>query len=1348
MSASKINFSHIFQSFVNFSVFEKLIQSAVLFSFIFSCAGAYAQEPFNSVKLHNMSGNNLTIEIHNADNTTLTKIIPNNSIFSFTQLEFEKLPQHVELSIKDDAYQYCNRNGDDYYYPANQPNTPVRYFSVVNNAWAPYNPLVTQPFVKENDNAFSLTRSIIENGGDIFINSPGQCIFNIDPVAAGVIEAAHSGSLSAPNDQDVDVSAGKSLSIDLNKLFADKVIPPTGGQAQINATISPDVPGYSVTRAEGNKPGNLIISDNAKSETIHMFACDPNLNKAISSKTGALPPGVSGLCDGPSGNPSTNTKDNISTESNIHVHVLSGVFAKTPDQIVTDYNKDASNSNLLSTPFKSLNDVSLKNLDSFFQTSGTENNTNQTISLVANDESIPYRVNGNSPWDSVDSKGGAGWGPVIIQNGKDGIPLSSSDFSITNNTLTITHAGKADIKQKLNGQSSEIIQLTLKSSITDASASNSDAFQTIYLIISQNPGFTLLKKHVQAWVYLPNDYVGGSDTPDRLMTNTDAKDEALKNTTQCNYTTTHPGRLEHYLKTVKNSWPSENNSSKYGIGEITPDMTWIGTTYSKSNDFSDLGQFNAANTSGSIGCVASYFKYNMQSKHPIKFVLTEEFDGKLQRQISGLLPMQQQNLIRQLAIATNPIATKAQSAFSSINYYTPGVNDFRLVDGIQFDIEHPFPNNDVAHVFYKGVADMLAREGKVNEIYAFANADTSALIESQGPLGKFLLSSYDVSSQALAAPTGSDHSVFKNPGFWGANSIANTESSTCSSPYSYKGCKLIGHAPTAQDYACHYNSKWVPGKPFSSPYLTNSYCNVDLTNLANGNKQLFSGVDPSDNLDFVQRNKRYGGHFMLSVPSEGSATSWAYSLIIKPEAEPDALDSGKHNVVPMVPDTYVSHYIALPNMDDTKAISDPNSLIASINTYIQSHGYPSAGQYYVFSKVLKADRTCDWSPKSPNSPVLPDSCAAILVTHNPGSTDNDYSRTKNDPLGPLVDIDNPPKSEGGAHPVDLDNLMTIYPSDALGSEYIANNLQVLYDQANTTESSDDSGSSLILKDPPLTPQSNPNNLGVAMFALSDISVENKYLPGLKNQGAIGNLKNSEANKNVINFPVSFPGRSSTNSMDKQRDLWSLTDNYMNGNTGSLTGGEIPQTPTLVPHFIDDTHESFTLQGVKTGTTCYFRVSAPDGINLRSKYSISGNEVTSVTFPLTPYQYNDNLGGEGSYNNGYTLTCTGSTSTFKGNFLRYGTEVKVCFTQTGKMMMPGMQATTTDGTPTCLGPFSEHSGISPDKNISLNPGVYEVSTSPSQVNIDKEDSLGQPNPITPVTVSPKGSYPINLSFSKE
>lgn len=1260
---------------------------------------------------------------------------------------------------------YCNVNGDDFYHPLNNPTKSVEYPVIINSAWAEYakNKSIDQPFVQHHTTYSNLVliTPVIENAGTIDFQSAHHCLVNIpDPVKSALVIDSHVGSLSGV-DSSVDVlkNTGDPVNVDMGNMFIDKVPakgvnnnPDPNDPADFVGTIiqpSAALPsGFSLTAIPKATytSWSLSVPTSAQPGTQLTFnACDTNMSAANAfDSQGNMYPGMLGLCQPATGG-GFEPKPGFSATAKLTVNVIDGVIAKSPDDIVADYakNNKSDAQPLLTTDIDEtktpLASITIPHINQFFKSTSDAAITYQVID---DDTPVDNRNDGDTPWTStitVDGPNkGAHWGPALLRNDQPHLSLSASSFPISSDgTLSITPTPQdlSTINNMIGRAHGAVIQLTIRAHTDEKGATNPDAFQTIYLVIRQQATYTLLdKNHVQAWLYPPNDVASGTAAdpkrpniyynPNALFQNDDAGDYSVSaEHSTCNYITKSPGRLLHYIKTLEDSWPTDGSTDKYGISEITPDIGWIdaygGNWFDGAGNPKVTDLYADTPTNPTAGCLASYFKYNAsQAAHPypMKFLVTEEFGPSLATLVGtgNLEAWQRQLVIQALSIdgnqlAWNKLQTKPQ------NYYSPGAADPYLIDGIQFDVE-PFKNSVGAHEIYKGIADLLAREGKINEIYAFADADNPALIEAQGPLGKFLLSSYDVEDNTPSSPaTNPAHSQYNGgaPGFWGDGNITTDTPDDGTAP-TFAGIPLLYPSQTAQDFACHYNSKGP-----DQNYVSNSWCSANLADLAFGNVNKFNGKygTGDESLDFSQMNTEYDGHFMLSVPSEGSATSWAYDIQFSPRTTPDSLDDGKHYVVSAVPNTYKAIYAGLDfgyGVQMGTTVDGKQSLVTAIQKYVAANGYPQPGTYDVFYNIndvtgSRNDNTCSWS----TAPVAGyPYCVAILESHANGAADGDFSLTSKDPLGPLVNTDTlasttpaPAYSPESAY----DDLNMLTPSTLNGQDYIANQLQVIYDQANTTADTNAVSADSNSYAPTTslgTPATNPtHNVGVAMYGISDISVEDKNAPGLFNQGSIGTSDPTQepALNKGVQFPVSFDGR--PEQTDQTRNLWTLTDNYMNGITGQINGGSTPPPPVTkpiaTPDFINDTDEQFTVEDLPLGQTCKLTVSYPD--SSKTPFTINslkdGNNDSSGMESTTDF-----IGSDYKYT--WAIYCgSDTTPANSGTFYRYGDQAQVCIT--------GGTLTTPECAPSL---FDELATQVPSyKFPSLANGTYTITYEPASLN---------------------------------
>ena len=1264
---------------------------------------SFAVKPSSNVEMIN--GTSHTLDICYQDSTNkyhFVALAPNESTAPLTSIiGDENVPQQAYFSVFNQissssapatvceankfpvANNYCFEDNSNYYIDpfTNQPKTyPAGTFNKLN-----YSQMV-----------FSPPSLLAQQGGTITIQSDKRCLFNkVNPGGKNIAITPYSATAVG--------IVGKKFSYDFAGMFDDKVPNPGKNFSNLMVTLIP-----TDKEALAKLPGTFVFPDkDAKGDTtittpsltppsatsnkitVYACACDPGLT------IDELPLGQGGACGKDSeGNPTPvcGTPPTSSTDPNptwidsdsgsvgatLTVYADTGVFPLTPDEITAQYTKSPSSQTLLMTKLANNNTV---NISSLFKNTVPITG----YSVVSNTDTLYGRVNGDYPTGKHLSttedghKQGQGWGPKVIINGADGTDLSMDDFVISGNSLLVK-VNNADIQKALQqpyvaAAGGIIIQITVQA--TTSTGSNTKAYQTFYIMIpddnNTNNGFVNLinKPRVSAWAYAPT--VTGI-TSDGLKP---------KSTSTCNLTGTASTfePLDKYKDVINTSY---TNYGDKGLTELTPDIGWIqfnGVQARWPNSGNILS--NNATTDPYIGCFANYFK-NEVTNPDFKFIVTMEFDGNLKGYVPNLITdpdtsqsteeptlSQLSYLAQGVLQAANPIKMFGDTA----NFKVPPSG--RLVDGIQFDVE-PLPISGSAPTFYKRVADLLAREGKLNQLFAFADSDTPGIIQAQGPLGIFLPSAYDVASAAINNADTANHFDKSSTAYWGNyNSdkftpyAKNSGLSYPNYPSSYQGngALFADKDNTPIDYACH----WTTDVPQPTNYLIKSYCNYDMTNSFYNNAIRFNSLDGISNLDFEQRAETFGGKYALAVPGEGSATAWNYVIIYTPRLVNNSggCDTSKADpcVVPGMPNTYTAQYVGLNYQikDSTKA----DYITTVINNYVTSHLDKNAlGKYYVFyyHATQTTPTTTPQCSMSTADKATHTMCDAIVAIHNDGTVDQDDKQT--DP--PLVD-----KFQAGDA-----NLIVNNPVQQ------ANYTKAIFDLANTVKPKG-STSPIMLNHYLNKPADNPNhNVGVAIYALSD-ETSTGCQPG-GSHGAVPNCLDPQ--------PVGFKGTDQISN-----GLWSTIGAYMDGSyTGHIVNGSPAPTPTptskvkVIANFETDSKEAFTVTGLPTDETCSLYVVYPDQKTQTPMTTLSKDGTYTVSDLNNPFKYATQYPAET-----YTWHIDCGSHKYSQKFNRYGDLMQLCLTSS-------------TGAEQCSN-FDESKTSTPSHQFNLNAGTYTINFKPDFLN---------------------------------
>lgn len=1300
---------------------------------------AYADKP-HGITMVNDSGKALTLAYTDTTATTNKKEIAVGESFNLTDfITTENVPQKVELQIYPQGDQpsgdtnYCYTNGSDWY---NDPYTgEAKEFPAMDaqGNYIPYEPgmVEQQPFIQASDTVMAFSSDLLTQLGTITINKPTQCFFdNLSP--------AHKNSAITAYPATATGTVNQPFSYDFANMFDDKVPNPGSPTSGLEVSLISGMPsGF----AWDTKPATQISTDKLTGTgpiTVLACACDPQLTKDI------LAPGEAGACGAdkkpsctepqPAGATTWVDTKSGSIAAQLQIDIISGVFAKNPDEIGDNYTPPSqpgvgatTQQTLLTTEVKSASAQGSITIPvaSLFKTSS--DTLPVTYSIVSDSDEILGRNDGDNP-STVTPKpgeGGAHWGPVALEkdaaNGTPVIHLTSG-LSVSGKTLTINmndpQIQKAMSTDEANANGGVIIQATIHASTSDTSVSDKDAYQTIYVMLDQGSSQVhLIKPRVSAWAYAPtvSALVGGADKP-----TADAKC-----TLSGDSSTYSP--LSDYVSVINNSQDND-----HGLTEITPDIGWIQFN-GVSKHWPSVGDIfsNNAVDNPYNGCFASYFKNQVKLKGDnaalgFKFIETMEFDGNLKGYVPLLIDEPnsaepQTTSLSQVAYLAKAVlqAANPEKMFPNAGISTPSGN---VVDGIQFDVE-PLPNSGMATTFYKRTADLLARQGKINQLFAFAGADTPGIIMAQGPLGLFLPSMYDVGQTAITAYNGVHGDVSNQyKAFWGkvnGNAAYQPSPNTAGSfPYPASFAGIADPSPLdakdftndqAMDYGCHWSQNLDgAGK---DAYLIKSYCNYDLTNSIYNNAIRMNST--TNDQDFETRNKNFLGHYAVAVPGEGSATAWNYQIIYNPRLEnaSGACDTSKADpcVIASLVNTYTPKYIGLNYTRSTTGDE-----YAKIAQYIGTHT-PEFGTYDVFyastSKSAVATPTstpqCSMSLADAAKDPAPTMCDAIVTWHNNGKADQDDQLSTSNFTDSLTTA--PTLADSSAHQQ-------------------GNYTQAIFDFANTVlgKNATDIQKQLLLKNALGTPASNGDrNLGVAIYALSNESVS-----GCQPNGSHGD------NPNCFDaYPLGFSGTDAP--AQKDVGIWHAINNYMDGITGQINGGDAPPTPpgsvSVIPNFNADGEEDFVISNLPTGQTCSLQVTYPDGTKSASITATDASasnplKLTGLTDPINfAVDYPDE-----TYK--WNVQCT--KDNYAGYFHRYGDKIALWLVNSS-------------GTKTDQLQFNEDGKVASQTYSSMPDGDYTVQYEPKSLNnieVTDHNSLVTPTLDTSaVTVSGTADSPVHLSF---
>ncbi len=868
---------------------------------------------------------------------------------------------------------------------------------------------------------------------------------------------------------------------------------------------------------------------------VFMCACDTGItaqNVFGPDGGGICPAGGLTSCNRPTGagiNCTGNLSDSTWVEPNhgpvgtcFFLTLAQGIYAKNPTEIA-----NTPGAYLTTGLPQSGGWINLSNF--FANTNPAVSTADATYSIVNSSTGIPDRVNGDAPSvNDILTPYNAGWEPMIIHNGAPGTPIADANinsvFLLAQNTQAIPTTSSSSAGNDwlyVNGSqlpNNAVVQLTVEATQALPAPQNATptAYQTFYVnLSSQNttqapntsseaptydPVYSLQQPGLSAWVYGPNMAPG--------MVSTNAQGTPTCHT---------PLTATPVASCTTSSWDYPNclfvpTINNHNISTITPDIGWVqyGTNenYLKywNNDVGPLNNniYTDANldVSGSmIDCLAQYYNLNTPNT---QFITTYEFDAPLK----GSLPT--------LSSQTNPLQLLSQLGQLTANIGIGIYNDPHIA-GIQFDVE-PLPTDPHSILFFKNVADLLARAGKTNEIFAFADADSPALIMAQGPLGIFLPSTYDVGQ--TVDPTSNYQQAYYSTFGTPPNTLPADPTGCTNYPYALSSSCLLGQL----DYACHFNDDPTPGTNLGL-FLIKSYCNININNTLFSNATRFGIHDannPSNNNpDFAYDQRVYGGHFQLAVPSEGSAENWTYEIIYNPQltnASGGACDTSKSPqsnpcMIPSLPSNFTPVYVPI---SPTNAASGTNADFQAAATSANLSYPPAAQQYYLYypsgSSSVSGQPLCLLSPANSSTPHQQDvpMCVAAVVSNNPNN--------ENDPSANIPLSQYPGQWQYQAAYI---SAITSFATNQMSNRYTP--LNGIYLGAPVSNTS--IGSTY----------QNPNNLGLGLYALAVPEVYGCQ-PGQSHGG----------NPNcIVNYPLSTSEQvPNASGVLTPNPVWPLVASYM------------------------------------------------------------------------------------------------------------------------------------------------------------------------------------------------------------
>lgn len=943
---------------------------------------------------------------------------------------------------------------------------------------------------------------------------------------------------------DTDSNSANFYSLYTSKALADNSSYCTNGVCQVNICgCSPSVSAFKAT-LPGNQGG---ICTNPTGPYGGTTSCTPPAGMSTPGVTPTTPSKTttctSNFSDGTCA--TWVAPNNGPVGSAFRFSIYKGVYAKTTTAIYQDNIAagPSGSKTYLTVPMAQAGGT--VNLSNYF--SGIQSGDTITYSVVNNADAIPYRNSGDANSATISTNGGTGWGPAVLQYDKPAINLSANTsgadsfpgLSIDGNTLTVK---PADLKAASTLPTDKIIQLTVKA---DDTSNGTAAYQTFYLNISDSnlvnqvlsPNYTLLPTTVSAWVYganMASDVVNLKPTPSSASTGASCN-PAAGDYPNCSY-----------LPAINNG-TTGSSTTKSQVNIITPDMGWLQfggaqSTYAYWNPNalqSYHGLYNnlyaGTDASGEVDTqnqlnnwqnsqISKATQYYNKFAPLTKVVETMEFDAP----VKGFLP----NI--QIFSDKSTDISQMQYLVNSITYgimKQDSTNATTHISGLQFDVE-PLPTDPKSLNFFKRVSDRLARTGQINEIFAFANSATPPVIMAQGPLGIFLPSTYDVGQTVDNSyyKTGTYQASFGQypagavPGFINMSGCSNYPAAFNNGGTASSSCPI-----STVDWACHASAELnnSGAMVYNEPFVTKSWCNLDLNNTLMTNAQRFGIYDARNpdnaNLNFASSFREYGGHFQLALPSEGSATNWTYALITTPRVSngsggtctlpaKNSKDAYNPCVIPGVPTTYKATYIPYGNAVDASDAASTNAPnvpgIATYEAATKAAGDtfpPVAGNYYVYYNASTSAEASD----STTPPCSMDNndvsggtttmCTAIVVSAN--------QNIENDPtIGTGV------QTNQSSY---VNSLLNFAKGTLPGATRYGNGKNPILGTPNGTNNAN----------------ANPNNVGLALYALS---TEEVY--GCTGTGSHAGVPNC-----IEQFPISTTYPDTANST-----VWKQVNDYVSG----------------------------------------------------------------------------------------------------------------------------------------------------------------------------------------------------------
>ena len=842
------------------------------------------------------------------------------------------------------------------------------------------------------------------------------------------------------------------------------------------------------------------------------------------------------------------------------------------------------------------------------------------------------------------------WSPIKIMPNTEGAGTPSVDGV----ALTIDPSGKflsVDASQfnPINGdKNGGIYQVTIQATSHEPGSSGATAYQTIYLNVSSensaeydangnysssNPGtlvYTPLKPFNSMWIYMPG-YVT-NNTPieppatSSLRSNNSFGDNPNPSDSAC---VEQPSANSNDPCAVYSNTLTQlsNSANNLPIQYLTPDMMWIAFkdsqtsyppvnadgTYTSSpidnNFYTDSGQH--------IQNMLSYFaKYNPN----VDIVLTAEMDNPVMGNLSTM-----QNALPPTAIPGKDFSQMDRLVWSTVLPFTPSGNNRNSasLSGLEFDIE-PFKNSPAAVQYYKRVSDVLARHGKIFNIFAFADAampiKTASVTMAMGPLGIFHPSMYDVGN-TTDPDYSSTYAENFMPKYDPKNPNAEGQILQALFPNSYSYNIIDNNCHWSNQLADNYGPTNSPVLPSPLSLPIQGYCNIDLTNTVYNNAVLmgFQGGNPS----FTQAIATYGGHFQMAIPSNGSAENYTAQIIINPTCSQvaETNDNGNPNPPAYNPlivnsDTYskVLGSTACPALADSTTMV--NTIPGIPSNFIYGGQVPTAIAKAINANGAQSSTTIYPINDASLNTIMPLLSSNLKVgTYYMGSDAycNDQVGGTPDECRYLIYLSNPNNettADGGLNTV-AQKFSALNQGPTPSQDVY---LKALIDFAKGDFDSE------FLKNTGvpdmLTPSENNNNLGFAMYSLNSESVI----------GCFYGESHAFKPNCLLALPVTTPLNDPTTSTVQLNPLWTTAHAYTNPTamdeayTLSNFSAKIPTNAGSNAVTVSVTLGCDTDLGINKGVKLFIQI--PVNTTLNQVYSnvplaCGNNEITYHYSNLTP-----------------------------------------------------------------------------------------------------------------------------------